>query len=234
MSTMDCIEFADQLDDWLRGQRSAAARVHARECHNCRGLAEDFGVILKTAQEWAVEETVPSPRLWNSLRAQIQEEGLIRDESRRPAPARVRVQPQIQSPKSTGWFAGWFPAALRPALAGGYVAALIAVSFLFVGPSGKQIDDSQWLASTQVSVRPLTAELNSAERTVLSNLASVNPVLTASLHQNLEIVDNDITECEKSVHEQPENELARDFLYQAYEQKADLLAEMADRGVDNQ
>jgi hypothetical protein len=233
MSTMDCSEFADQLEDWLRGQRSTAARVHSRECHECRALSEDVGAIVKTAGEWALEEAAPSSRLWNSLRAQLQEEGLIR-ESSRPAPARAQVQPQFRSPKSTGWFARWFPATLRPALASGYVAALIAVSFLFMGPSGKQIDDSQWLSRTQVSIKPITAQLNAAERNVLSNLASANPVISASLHQNLAIVDNDIALCEKSVREQPENELARDFLYQAYEQKADLLAEISDRGVDNQ
>jgi len=34
----------------------------------------------------------------------------------------------------------------------------------------------------------------------------------------------------KSINEEPENELARDFLYDAYQQKADLLAQMSDRG----
>ena len=240
MSTMDCSQFAQQLDDWLSGERSAAARVHARECHECRGLAEDFLAITKTAREWAVEEPLPSPRLWNSLRAQLQEEGLIRDSgalpnaARQPAAVRARVQPQARPAASSGWMAAWFPGLLRPAFAGAYLALLLAVSILFVGPSGKQIDDSQWLERTQVSIKPLTAELDSAERAVLSNVASADPDLSKSLHQNMAVVDKDISECEQSVREHPENELARDFLYQAYEQKADLLAEISDRGVDNQ
>jgi hypothetical protein len=36
--------------------------------------------------------------------------------------------------------------------------------------------------------------------------------------------------CEKSVHEEPENEVARDYLYEAYQQKADLLAQLNERG----
>ena len=56
------------------------------------------------------------------------------------------------------------------------------------------------------------------------------PVVTASLHKNLEIVDNYIALCEKSVQEDPENELARDYLYGAYQQKADLLAQISGRG----
>ena len=58
--------------------------------------------------------------------------------------------------------------------------------------------------------------------------------MTASLHENLAIVDNYITLCEKSVREEPENEVARDYLYGAYQQKADLLAQMTERGESSQ
>ena len=57
-----------------------------------------------------------------------------------------------------------------------------------------------------------------------------NSVVNASLHQSMAIVDNNIALCEKSVREEPENELAREYLYDAYQQKADLLAEMSERG----
>jgi hypothetical protein len=231
MSTMDCSQFTSQLDEWMRGERSTAARVHARECRRCSGLAEDFGTIAKAARDWSLDEAAPSPRLWTALRAQLQEEGLIRDGARNTTPSPSRVQPQVQISKPASWLTRWFGGGLRPALAGAYLAVLIAASIVFVGPSGKQIDDSQWLAKTQTSIKPLNAELDAAEHMVLSNLASASPVVTASFHQNLAIIDNDIALCEKSVREEPENELARDYLYQAYEQKADLLAQMADRGV---
>jgi hypothetical protein len=231
LNTMDCSQFADQLEDWMSGKRSAAARVHARECQQCRALAEDFAAMGRAAREWSLEDAEPSPRLWSALRAQLQEEGLIRDASRHVSPVAARPLPQVPVAKPAGWFTGWFGGALRPALAAGYLVALVALSALFVGPNGKQIDDSQWLARTQRSIKPLNAELDSAEHAMLSDLAIGNPVVSASLHQNLAIVDNDIALCEKSVREQPENELARDYLYQAYEQKADLLAQMADRGV---
>jgi hypothetical protein len=58
----------------------------------------------------------------------------------------------------------------------------------------------------------------------------LNSLVTASLHENLAIVDNYIALCEKSVREEPQNEVARDYLYEAYHQKADLLAEMNERG----
>ena len=61
-------------------------------------------------------------------------------------------------------------------------------------------------------------------------MPETNPVVTASLHKNLAIVDNYIALCEKSVREDPQNEAARDYLYEAYQQKADLLAQMTERG----
>ena len=58
--------------------------------------------------------------------------------------------------------------------------------------------------------------------------------MSTSLHENLAIVDNYIALCEKSVREEPENEVAREYLYQAYQQKADLLAQMTERGDPSQ
>ncbi len=231
LSTIDCSQFADQLDDWLSGERSAAARVHARECPHCRGLADDVSAIARVAREWSLDDAAPSPRLWNALRAQLQEEGLIHGAERHVAPFAPQPRPENRAPRSAGFFAGWFAGALRPAMAGVYLALLVALSFLFVAPNGKQIDDSRWLARTQRSVKPLNTELDAVEHAALSDLANVDPAVSASFHRNLAIVDNDITLCEKNVREQPENELARDYLYQAYEQKADLLAQMADRRV---
>lgn len=57
--------------------------------------------------------------------------------------------------------------------------------------------------------------------------------MTATLNKNLAIVDNMISMCEKSVREDPQNEMTRDYLYTAYQQKADLLATMADSEDDD-
>jgi hypothetical protein len=68
----------------------------------------------------------------------------------------------------------------------------------------------------------------------VSALHGPNQVVNASFQKNLQIVDKYIAMCEKSVREEPENELARDYLYGAYQQKADLLAEMSERGENPQ
>jgi hypothetical protein len=72
----------------------------------------------------------------------------------------------------------------------------------------------------------------SAEQASFSSLPASESPVTASLHKNLEIVDNYISLCENSVREEPDNEDARDYLYGAYQQKAELLAQMSERRVN--
>ena len=51
-----------------------------------------------------------------------------------------------------------------------------------------------------------------------------------SLQQNLQQVDEFIADCERRVKEEPSDELAREYLTNAYQQKAQLLSVMMDRG----
>jgi hypothetical protein len=51
-----------------------------------------------------------------------------------------------------------------------------------------------------------------------------------ALRQNLDIVDKFIVDCEQRVKEQPGDELARDYLTGAYQQKAEFLSVMMERG----
>ena len=119
-------------------------------------------------------------------------------------------------------------------LAGAYLAALVAVAFALSGPVNKRVNEARWLKGTQTSTSPLSAQLNFAEQNSNSFVTRADPAVTASLHQNLALVDKYIALCEKSVNEEPQNEVARDYLYEAYQQKADLLTQMTERGENVQ
>ncbi|HKV04441.1 MAG TPA: hypothetical protein VJO53_04955 [Candidatus Acidoferrales bacterium] len=220
MGTFGCNEFLNQLEAWMEGARPSDAQAHVRGCANCRGVVADLDAIGRTAGAWAAEEAEPPARVWMALRAQLEQEGLIRQKGRR----------WTQSLKR--WFEGAFTAAPRPALAGAYLVALIAVAVALAGPANKRLNEDRWISGTQTSTGLLSAQLNTAAQDTISSLSIANPVVTASLHDNLAIVDNYIALCEKSVREEPENEIARDYLYDAYQQKANLLAQMTERGDD--
>jgi hypothetical protein len=216
MATIGCKDFPNYLEPLMEGDRHPDALAHLRDCPRCRSLVEDLKVIQATAQEWGRTESEPPAYLWNSLRAQLVQEGLIH-----------------QQGKQRGWLTGWLPSVPRPALAGAYLAAVIAVAFGLSGPVNQRINRARWLEGTQNSTMPLRAQFASAQMNATPlSLPDSNPTVTASLHNNLAIVDNYIVLCEKSVNEEPENELARDYLFEAYQQKADLLAQLSERGGD--
>jgi hypothetical protein len=58
-----------------------------------------------------------------------------------------------------------------------------------------------------------------------------DPVVAASYRENLAIVEKLIVQCERAVREQPDNSLAREYLYTAWQQKAELVAAMTERGT---
>jgi len=211
MSVANCSQFLNQLEQWMEGQRPLDAQSHLRSCPTCQGLVEDLSSIEQTARSMGATETAPPDRLWASLRAQLEQEGIIRTE------AHGWIQGVIH------WFDGVLSAVPRPALAGAYLVALVGISLALAGPGYRR---SNW---NDNATRPLSAQLE-AEQDTLAGVAS-DPAVTASLEKNLAIVDNYIALCEKSVQEDPENEIARDYLYGAYQQKAELLAEMSERGA---
>jgi hypothetical protein len=218
MATVTCKDFQDRFDSSDGSPRIDSppdqnAKAHLRDCPACRSFVQDLGMIRAAAAELTASDPEPPARIWFSLRAELEKEGIIRD-----------------TPSKSSWlrelFSGRFSALPRPVLAGGYLAALFAIAFGLSGPINSRINRQRWLDGTQSSTLPLSAELTSAEKASFSSLSAYESPATASLHKNLEIVDNYISLCENSVREEPENELAREYLYEAYQQKADLLAQL--------
>jgi hypothetical protein len=220
MSTMDCNEFLNHIDDWIEGMEIPGARDHSRECAQCRALADDLGAIRIGAVTYLETDVEAPARVWVAIRAQLEQEGLIRNSNARPVTTR------------DGWFASIFSFVPRPALATAYVGVLVLAGIGLSGPIHIRKSEDPWLATTQSSTATLSAQLQTAETDAVAQLASFRPDVTSDLRNNLAIVDNDIALCEKSVQEEPESEIARDYLYSAYQQKADLLAQIGEHGDD--
>ena len=87
------------------------------------------------------------------------------------------------------------------------------------------------IATPKMEVSDLGKTLDGDLKRVLDSFPEGNALLASSLRENLGIVDNLIAVCEKSVREQPDDPMARDYLYGAYEQKAVLLATATDRSA---
>jgi hypothetical protein len=211
---MGCSGFIEQLDNWMDGDRHAGAQEHVQDCANCRSIVADLDAIQTAAPLLSVGDPEPPARVWTALRVQLENEGLIRDSTHDFVPQLSRSE--------ESWFGKVFGYVPRPALATAYLSLLVIVAFGVAG----LVD----VRPPQPPSFPLSAQLASAEQTTVSSFASSKSPVSAALHQNLELVDHYIALCEKSVAEEPENEAAKDYLYHAYQQKADLLALITEHG----
>jgi hypothetical protein len=211
MTTMLCNEFLKYSEEWMEGGRAPAASAHVKDCPRCRGWIAEMEAIAQTAGELDAAVSEPPERVWIALRAQLESEGLIRERA------------------FGAWFADLFAALPRPALAGAYVAVLLAalmVGSLSMTPLQEALQNQPY-ASPDAMLQPQFAQ---AEQKEMIKLHDHDPAVVASYRNNLEIVDKFIAACEKTVREDPRNDMAREYLYAAYQQKADLLATMTEHG----
>jgi hypothetical protein len=75
---MQCKEFASVIENQGLLPLPDAAQVHLASCTDCQGLLADFGSIVDAAKQLP-SEVDPPQRIWVSLRAQLEAEGLIKE-----------------------------------------------------------------------------------------------------------------------------------------------------------
>jgi hypothetical protein len=222
---MQCREVESVLEQDQLAPLPEEARAHVAGCVACQNLVADFNAIVAAAERMPAE-IAPPERVWVALRAQLEAEGIIREQ------AAVRA-PELPS----------FWQALSSALSGRKLAIaaaglVIVFGALFELRSGPGQTERLATASptSTVSSDPFSstaAALNEQERDIANmqpvKVGSTAPV-DASLQKNLRELDEFIAECSQHLKEQPQDELAREYLAAAYQQKAELLSAMIDRG----
>jgi hypothetical protein len=186
------------------------ARAHLAGCQSCQNLVADLTALVATTHLLPAEVEPPS-HIWSSLRNQLEVEGIIRS----PAVARA------------SWWSG-FPELFRTR-----VLATSAVGFLIIAAVFLQLRgpvDHPVVAHTNYQIYSDTSlVLNNDEAHLpVVQFASASSV-DVSLRQNLDIVDKFIADCEQRMKAEPQDDLAREYLSGAYQQKAELLSVMMER-----
>jgi hypothetical protein len=200
---MQCTEFELIYEGAGPAELPPAAAQHASACAACRGLAADLDLIRGVARELTIAPQEAPPHVWANVRAQLRAEGIIRE----------------QSPV-TGW-TGVLAWLRQPAVLGAYAAvALLAVGLVWQPSDASSADER--IQASAVSLRSRT-QLDAMERAFATSIADSKSEVDAALRKNLSVVDNFIALCEKTVRQEPHNEAARQYLFGAYQQKAELL-----------
>jgi hypothetical protein len=223
---MQCEQFEQTLEQQEFDALPKQALAHLEACPACSALFADFGAIHSMAAELAAEPIAPlSENVWIALRNQLEAEGLIRD----PQTA-LRGAPQTNQ--------SWWSFFQRPTMAGAFLGLMIAAAGTVSYLSKSQSSTAQSaLTPVQETSSVLTANsvfkeevLNVSDEAIFG-VQRQDTAVTDSIRRNLQIVDNFIAVCEKDVREQPDNQMAREYLYGAYQQKAELLATAMNRNM---
>jgi hypothetical protein len=269
---MQCKELEAVLEFEGLSPLPLEAREHLAECASCQDLLADLSAVVVAAKRLPAEVTPPA-RIWVSLRAQLETEGIIWDQ-----------QPLVTLSAAPWWHGFAQPMRPRALAAVGAALFLVVGSIYFVerrAPTGTAKIPPP--AQTQVSQAPkittpspaqtaplapvkkpshqtLSAGLASrprphspnddlqpspSENAYFGNSAAVlsqtedalpsheladNAAVDASLRQNLRTLNEFIAECEARLKQNPQDQLTREYLNMAYQQKAELLTAMMDSG----
>jgi hypothetical protein len=200
---MTCEEFERVLPELGRGH-NMEQEEHLRSCSACSDLIADLEVISQQARLLQSSEE-PSLWVWNSIEVALRQEGLIHEAQ----PQRSRVPAPL-----LGWKLRW----LVP------VAAALLVGF------GALIREHRMpLAAVHPTppVAAVTADaMASDDMQLLNTVSERTPSMRASYEANLRSVNAYIRDAEQSAHNDPNDEVAQQYLRNAYEQKA-MVYEMA-------
>src|SRR6266446_8722978 len=226
---MQCRDVAQAIEQDGLFPLPEAARGHLAGCAACSSLVADFESILAAASQLPSDVEPPS-RVWVALRAQLEAEKIIRE-------------PQAAVPAGKShWWQG-FGQLIR-----GRVLAVSAVAVVVIFAAGyfqmthreplTAAVDATPVGKPAVMAEPFAAAALSLDQeeqslgpiqTVSTGVSNASPVDT-SLRENLATLNAFIKECRKRLQEDPNDQVARDYLAAAYQQKAEILAAMMERG----
>jgi hypothetical protein len=207
---MQCKEVELVLEQEGIAPLPAAARAHLASCSVCQSLVADLRDIVAVAHTFPAEVEPPA-RVWVSLRAQLENEGIIK-------------APAVAGAERVSWWRG-FAELFR-----GRALATVAVGLLIVAAGVLQIRQPVIQVIDAHNPFEETARALTEQERGLANMQLVsNSLVDTSLRQNLSAVDDFIADCERRVQAEPQDELAREYLSGAYRQKAQLLSAMMER-----
>lgn len=188
------------------------ARAHISACDSCQNLFADLSTIVSLAHDLPAEVDPPA-RVWHALRAQLEAEGLI-----------ATPTPNLQGAPWWHSFAQLFRSR---------TLATAAVGFLIVAAAALQMRTPVVTEPQSSSPDPIfntATVLNEQERGLTNMQLAGTSTADTSLRQNLQTLNEFIADCEEHLRQYPGDTLAREYLSSAYQQKADLLSAIMERG----
>jgi len=202
---MTCAEFQKVLPYIIETGGSADEESHLGSCPVCSDLVSDLKYIAEQAK-LLLPMHDPSLGVWERLQRSLSAEGLIK-------PGRMPQLLRVGQPSARSW----------PALAAAGAIAAVVILGLAVLVWQRGDTSHQTASSTPAAANP---SIDRDDSKLLAEVEKREPRLRPVYEKNLENVNAYIRDARRSVAQDPNDEEAREYLMQAYSQKA-LLYEMA-------
>lgn len=213
----ECLQFRTGLPAYLEGEEKPEILLHKAQCTPCESLLSDLELIRTTAKDWPLE--TPPPGVWSNIRATLKAEGVFR-------------------PTEDFWWKQWIPRrnlGWTLAAAAGAAASLVILVVVFFSTKNLQRNTMPGGSSTAVAMVSGPADLTPVQDNLVHTVQQMeesykaratllDPSVKRSYEEGLSSLDSSIRECLTSLHEEPRNDLAREYLMQAYAAKAQVLA----------
>ncbi|MCP2619803.1 anti-sigma factor [Candidatus Aminicenantes bacterium AC-334-K16] len=204
----------ESLERQLSSQEKQRLESHLAKCEDCRLFSEELRQLVEVAS--SLEEPEPSPRVWEKIKASLQEET-------------ARLGEATKTPEISPWAFIFRPLAVRYALSGLLVVVFLGLSFFLwrqthqptegLGRPGQKYALAKLAEARhhyQKAIEALTEALASQEE-------SLDPEILAELRESLAVIEATINSYELAVRQNPRDIETQSELLMAYQRKVDLL-----------
>lgn len=219
---MTCAQVDDRLDAWLQGRLARAEVValeeHLAGCAACQILVEDARLLQREAR--LIGSEGPPAGAWDRLADRLQQQTDVR-----------RAGPTSSGDHDAF---SWRWMAVAAALAAVVGASLFGLRQSLFTANESAPPAVEVIATPASLVESIELELDQAaqhyERAIsgLEQVASesespLDPAVTATLRENLEIIDSAIDDSREALRAEPDSQLAQESLFDAFRRKVALL-----------
>jgi hypothetical protein len=206
---MTCEEFQRVLPE-LGSGHGIGQEEHLKSCRGCSNLVADLNTISREARVLQGSEE-PSPWVWKSIEVALRQEGLI--------------QPQLSHSRTPTLVLDWRLRWLVP-----LAATLLIVFGALIYQRGTGQPQTAQQPSPPAGVVTATLQpsdvMGGEDLQLLKTVGERMPSMRDTYEADLRSVNAYIRDAEQSAHSNPNDEVAQQYLQNAYEQKA-MVYEMA-------
>jgi len=211
-----CRQFDVDLPAYLEGEDRPTVVAHTRLCRFCAVILADMEQIRFASRHLALDE--PAARVWANIRAALAREEMFRE----PASGWHRWLPRFAFQFSPA------PVAAMACLTVLSLALLVPPrEFERRGTPERLAPSGRTTVAATLTLgldSKLALTLREMEKSYLAREMLLEPTLKAIYRKSLESLDASISESLRHCQREPADTLAREYLLNAYQSKAQVLA----------